>query len=48
MEIPVLTEIAVGAAGNIYRYTGNQGDPNHWVQISSALTAISDGIKTSV
>ncbi|KAJ6601682.1 hypothetical protein B0H10DRAFT_1958317 [Mycena sp. CBHHK59/15] len=38
----------VNSAGNIFRYTGDQGDPNHWVQIPGGLTAIAAGIKTNV
>ncbi|KAJ7248366.1 hypothetical protein C8J57DRAFT_1240300 [Mycena rebaudengoi] len=39
----------VDANGDIYRYTGDQGDPTHWVQIPGLnFIAISAGTETNV
>ena len=45
---PVPSPTVLGSTPQVFRHTGDQGDPNHWVNLSGALTAFSAGNKTNV
>jgi hypothetical protein len=38
----------VNSGGQIFRYTWDQGDPNHLVSAPGSLSVISAGVKTNV